>query len=227
MAWTAALPGAPGRLARLGDILRTCISRQRRRGPWRPRRGPRSKALPRRRRRGRAEHARQLLFVNGCRGAAQAADRRGARRLRRLPAARPPSDRGSVLNCSMRARSSYVHPARAVAIPAEPADPRAAGHVGREGQRAASTGGSATIAAFRPAMDAAGTGGTRGVADRSVRRAEAAPPPGLAEAAFDGGGRRGSRSRNLRLIRRPAARRGARAGARDLYLRRRPWARCH
>ncbi len=93
--WAAALPGAPGRLARLADILGAEF-----RANAVEVRGERN-GVDRRRLRGAADpHPRQCARAVSLRqrpaGARQAPDRRGARRLCRLPAARPPSDRRAV-----------------------------------------------------------------------------------------------------------------------------------
>ena len=86
--WPAALPGAPGRLARLCRHSRRGLSRQCGRSSWRAR-GPGDRRLCR----AADLHARQFACAISVRqrpaGARQAAGRRGARRLRGLSAARP------------------------------------------------------------------------------------------------------------------------------------------
>src|SRR5262244_431394 len=119
-------------------------------------------------------------------GARQAPDRRGARRLCRLSAARPPSDRGAVR-----------HP-RSARGRRQRASGQGRGALPREGQRAATTGGSATVAAFRPAaLPRRGTWDwrhsparpidARGVA-LAARGHGAAGLAEAAQAAFDVGG---------------------------------------
>ena len=93
--WAAALPGAAGRLTRLGDILGSGFSFQRHRGALRARRrGGRGLC------RGTLADARQCARAVSVRqrpaGARQADHRRGARGLFRLSAARPPSCGGAV-----------------------------------------------------------------------------------------------------------------------------------
>ena len=104
--WAAALPGAAGRLARLADILGAAfranaveVGAARLSGITVE--GYRSAADADARECARAVSLRQRPA-----GARQAARRRGARRLRRLPAARPPSDRSAVRRRSIRARST-------------------------------------------------------------------------------------------------------------------------
>ena len=98
--------------------------------------------------------------------------------------------------------------------------------LGREGQRAATTGGSATIAAFRPgvAPPAGSWDWRRSPARPADPRGLAGAARGLAEAAqaaFDVGGPSADARYEISDAgagsARPAARRRARAGARDLY----------
>ena len=93
--WAAALPGASGRLTRLGDILGADFRSQRHRGAQRARRRGGGRLC-----RGALADPRQCARAISVRqrppGARQADPRRGARGLFRLPAARPPSGGGAV-----------------------------------------------------------------------------------------------------------------------------------
>ena len=93
--WAAALPGAAGRLTRLGDILGSGFPRQRHRGARRARRR-RGRRLCRRALADAGQCARAISVRQRPPGARQADPRRGARGLFRLSAARPPSGGGAV-----------------------------------------------------------------------------------------------------------------------------------
>ena len=102
--WAAALPGASGRLTRLGDILGADFRSQRHRGTRRARR-----RRCRRVRRGAvtdpSECARAISVRQRPAGARQADPRRGARGLFRLSAARPPSGGSTVRDARSRGAS--------------------------------------------------------------------------------------------------------------------------
>ena len=93
--FAAALPGATGRLTRLGDILGARLSRQRGRDRGRTR-GRRHRRLCRAADADAGQRARPISLRQRPAGARQASHRRGARRLRRLSAARPASGAGVV-----------------------------------------------------------------------------------------------------------------------------------
>ena len=102
--WAAALPGATGRLTRLGDILgadfRSSAIEVRSRARRRRGRGLRRGPVP-----DPGECARAISVRQRTAGARQADSRRGARGLFRLSAARPPSGGGAVRDARSRRRS--------------------------------------------------------------------------------------------------------------------------
>ena len=231
--WAAALPGAAGRLTRLGDILGADFRSQRHRGAQPSARAWWSKALPPRPSLTRANALGQYLFVNG----------------------RPVRDK-LILGAVRAAYSDYLprdrHPVVALFVTLDPQEVDANVHpaktevrfrnaglvralivhalkegLAREGKRTAANSDGAALASFRPsfaprpanwdwrrspAYPAGPTPAFEGAA------ATAFAEPG--QAAFDVGAPTADvrfRAAAIGRSARPPARRGAHANPRDLY----------
>jgi len=204
--WAAALPGAPGQLARLADILGTDF-RANAVGVMGERNGVAVEGFAGLPMLTRANALGQYLFVNG----RPVRDKLLIGVVRGAYADYLPRDRHPIValfvTLDAREVDVNVHPAKAEVRFRDPGLVRALlitslqQALAREGQRASSTGGSATIAAFRsPTLPSASWGGGRGGWDwrRSPARPDGLPLAahrnaalGLAEAAqeaFDVGG---------------------------------------
>ena len=236
MTWAAALPGAPGRLARLGDMLGRRVPRQRGRGARAGARASRVEGFAALPTLTRANALGQYLFVNG----RPVRDKLLIGVVRGAYADYLPRDRHPVValfvTLDPREVDVNVHPAKTEVRFRDPrpgaraADPRAAGGAGARGPARRDD----RRQRHHRGVPAGASPPRRGW---DWRRSPARPDPrgvsvptrgatalGFAEAAqaaFDVGGavrrcaRRGRRARARPA--RPAARRRARAGARDLH----------
>ena len=197
--WAAALPGAPGRLARLADILGAGFPRQRGRGACGERNGVAVEGFAALPTLTRANALGQYLFVNGrpVRDKLLIGVVRGAY-ADYLPRDRHPivalfvtlrAARGRRQCASRQGRGALP---RSAALCARCSITRLQQALAREGQRAATTGGSATVAALPPGRGAAAAAGIGGARRRGPIRAATPWPTQRQRCARLCGGRAGS-----------------------------------